>query len=177
MWALPEATSSKESNGLTRSPPAKYCTCNRPSVMSVSAWAMRCAPVPRPGKSRGQVLTMTTSRLPWAMAGAATVAAATPVAPAAAFFRKPRRFMPGFMPGLSCCLVFCFIFLSFGRCDGKRRVHRPGQARRHVDPPSWNPCRDPARDTKGPDPGSRHSSTNLAARSTGRPAGQGDFTL
>ena len=107
MWALPEPTSSNAANAPTRSPAAKYCTFSRPSVASVSRCAKTCALVPSAGASRGHELTMTISWRPCEMAGAATVAAATPAVPAAAFFRKPRRFMPRLL-----CFEFCFIGLS-----------------------------------------------------------------
>ena len=120
MCALPEATSSNESNALTRSPEAKYCTFSRPSDMSVSRWAKACALVPSAGKSRPQVLTMTTSWRPCEIAGAATVAAATPAVPTAAFFRKLRRLMPC----LACFLV-CFIDLPPCRwCESELPTHR-----------------------------------------------------
>ena len=71
----------------------------RPSLMSCKRLAKRCAPVPRPGKSRGQVLTMAISMRSFMTAGAFaawanwlpdTTAAAVPTA---APVIKSRRFM------------------------------------------------------------------------------------
>src|SRR5690606_28725603 len=71
---------------------AKYGALIRPSVSRVMRSAVRCAPVPRPGRSRGQVDTITISIRLWAIAGAASVetAAAEPAA-TLAFFRNERR--------------------------------------------------------------------------------------
>ena len=165
MWALPEATSSNESKALTRSPPAKYWTFSRPSVMSVRCWAKRCAPVPRPGKSRGHVVTITMSWRFWEIAGAATVAPATPAAPAAVFLMKLRRCIVPFS-----CFGVDVILLSFARWPSVPRGSAPparagGRARRSRGsrraalPRGRSPHR-------GDIAASRHCSLNPARKST-----------
>jgi hypothetical protein len=68
--ALPEATSSNESNAPTRSPAAKYCTVDAAFGQLFDAGSEALgAEMPRPGKSRGQVDTMTNSLRAWAIAG------------------------------------------------------------------------------------------------------------
>ena len=94
MSAVPWDTASKDSKGGTSSPAAKSLTSMRPSVPLVMRSASRCAPVPRPGKFFGQVVTILSCLLPCAMAGAGKfeAAAAATAAPAMAVpLRRLRR--------------------------------------------------------------------------------------
>ena len=85
---LPAATSSNESKAPTFSPAAKYSVFNVPPEIASILLHKRCADVPRPGKSRGQVDTTVIVLTLCATAGAARTA---PVAPIAAPLKKFRR--------------------------------------------------------------------------------------
>ncbi len=66
-----------------------------PSVASRTLTAMRSGEVPRPGKFFGQVVTIFSCLMPWAMAGVgkAAVAAVAEAAAAAPTVRNCLRFM------------------------------------------------------------------------------------
>jgi hypothetical protein len=68
--------------------------------------------VPKPGKFFGHVVTIFSSRLPWAMAGAERVDAAAPATPAAAApVRKLRRFIDVDLPSMFLDRVELFAML------------------------------------------------------------------
>ena len=93
MSAVPEETASKLSNAGTISPAAATLTSIRPPEALVIRSATRCAPVPRPGKFFGQVVTICSVRLSCAIAGALNAAAPAATEPAAVVRIKSRRFI------------------------------------------------------------------------------------
>ena len=80
---MPSETASNTPNAGTSSPASNSFTWTRPLVAAVMRFAIRAAEVPSPGKFLGNEVTSFISFIPWEMAGADTVAAAT-AAPVAA---------------------------------------------------------------------------------------------
>jgi hypothetical protein len=73
-----------DSNAGTISPPPYTVTFSLPSEPSVMSLPSSSAPVPRPGKFFGQVVTMRHSITPWLMAGVGNAAAAPATTPVVA---------------------------------------------------------------------------------------------
>ncbi len=83
-------------------PAANTLTCSRPPESAVIDCATRSAPDWRPGKLFGQMVTILSSRTPWAIAGfgKADAAAATPTLSARNELAAIHGLSPGWLAGL-----------------------------------------------------------------------------